>query len=618
MGYRTLKDCLDDLERHGRLRRIDVEIDPHLEAAAIHRRVFAAGGPALLFTNVKGCRFPMASNLFGTVERAKWIFRDTLKAVGHLVDLKIEPERALKNPLGYLDAVRPALSMLPRPVGSGPVLKNTCRLSELPQMTSWPNDGGPFVTLPQVYTEDPAKPGLMASNLGMYRVQLAGNDYKVDGEVGLHYQIHRSIGVHHTKALEKGEPLRVNVFVGGGPAMAVAAVMPLPEGMSELTFAGALSNRATRMAKHPLGGPRIAAEADFCISGTIEPETKPEGPFGDHLGYYAKVHDFPVLKVDAVYHRDDAVWPFTVVHRPPAEDTAFGALIHEITGPIIPTVLPGVRQVHAVDEAGVHPLLLAVGSERYTPYGEDRRPQEILTQANAILGQGQLSLAKYLMIADGKGEPGLDCDDMPAFFRHVLERVDWSRDLHFQTRTTIDTLDYSAGMRLNEGSKVVIAAAGPKRRDLPTGWTGTVPLPDGCDGIYVVAPGIAAIGGRKHAPPEGQRRDPLLRNLAASLDDPRHPLADFPLIVLCDDPAFTAESWHNFLWVTFTRSNPSADLDGGGAFYDEDDKHWGCRGSLIIDARLKPWHAAVMEEDPDVTRRVEELAGPGGPLHGLY
>src|SRR5262249_6310856 len=204
----------------------------------------------------------------------------------------------------------------------------------------------------------------------------------------------------------------------------------------------------------------------------------PEGPFGDHLGYYSLAHPFPVLSVERVWHRKDAIWPFTVVGRPPQEDTTFGKLIHELTGPVIPTVVHGVHAVHAVDAAGVHPLLLAIGSERYVPYAPRRKAQELLTSANALLGQGQLSLAKYLLIVAREDNPDLDIHDIPAFLRHLLERMDWQTDLHFQTATTIDTLDYS-GTGLNEGSKVVIAAVGLARRTLSTALPADLRLPAG-------------------------------------------------------------------------------------------------------------------------------------------
>jgi 4-hydroxy-3-polyprenylbenzoate decarboxylase len=385
--------------------------------------------------------------------------------------------------------------------------------------------------------------------------------------------------------------------------------MPLPEGLSELSFAGALGGRRVRFVHSP-DSPPIAADADFCITGTVDPNLQlPEGPFGDHLGYYSLAHEFPVLNVEKVYHRDGAIWPFTVVGRPPQEDTCFGQIIHEITGPIIPTVIPGVHAVHAVDAAGVHPLLLAIGSERYVPYAPKRKPQELLTCANAILGQGQLSLAKYLMIVAREDNPNLDIHDIPAFLRHLLERVDWRTDLHFQTRTTIDTLDYS-GTGLNEGSKVVIAAAGPPYRTLATALPDRLVLPDGFTAPRVMLPGILIIQGPAYSSEGETAAERFCRAF-----QPGDQINAFPLVVLVDDSEFTARNLNNWLWVTFTRSNPAADMHGIGAFTHQ--KHWGCEGALMIDARIKPHHAPPLEEDPDVSRRVDALAAPGGPLYRI-
>jgi 4-hydroxy-3-polyprenylbenzoate decarboxylase len=394
--------------------------------------------------------------------------------------------------------------------------------------------------------------------------------------------------------------------------MTLAAVMPLPEGLPELAFAGALGGRRVRLVVEAPGGlhPALAADADFCITGTVDPNLQlPEGPFGDHLGYYSLAHDFPVLNVAKVYHRDGAIWPFTVVGRPPQEDTQFGAIIHEITGPIIPTVIPGLQAVHAVDAAGVHPLLLAIGSERYVPYAPKRKPQELLTCANAILGQGQLSLAKYLVIVAREDNPELDIHDIPVFLRHVLERVDWRTDLHFQTSTTIDTLDYS-GTGLNEGSKVVIAAAGPARRDLATLLTENLKLADGFSAPRLCLPGVVAVQGPRFSS-EGEAA--VERFCRAFY--PNDPINAFPLIVVVDDSEFAAGTLRNWLWVTFTRSNPAADVYGIGSFTRQ--KHWGCEGSLVIDARIKPHHAPPLEEDPEVSRRVDALGAPGGPLYRI-
>jgi len=611
MGYSNLQACLTDLEKHGHLIRIKEEVDPYLQMAAIHLRVFEHGGPAILFENVKGSKFPAVSNLFGTMERSKFIFRDSLDKVKTLVGLKSDPLKAIKHPFKYANVALTALSALPMKVSkNAPIGFAKCHISDLPQIVNWPNDGGPFITMPQVYTEDSDKPGIMNANLGMYRIQMAGNDYILNSEIGLHYQLHRGIGVHQTKANAKGQPLKVSIFVGGPPSHPVAAVMPLPEGLSEMTFAGALGNRRFRYF-YDEEGFCISADADFVITGTVEPhENKPEGPFGDHLGYYSLKHPFPLLKVHNVYHRENAVWSFTVVGRPPQEDTSFGALIHEITGSALSQEIPGLHAVNAVDAAGVRPLLFAIGSERYTPYIQERKPQEILTIANHILGTNQLSLAKYLFIAAQEDDPALNVNDVAAFFKHILQRIDLARDLHFYTRTTIDTLDYS-GSGLNSGSKVVAAAAGDIKRELWNEMPADFSLPKPFSSYKMVMPGIMAV----EVPKNIRTSDmPLMMEILqehfGEMD-----LEGLPLIVLCDDAAFAAQNINNFVWVTFTRSNPSHDIYGINEFTEH--KHWGCNGPLIIDARIKPHHAPVLEKDAEVEKLVDKMGESGGALYGV-
>ena len=607
--YSSLRECVSDLERHGHLIRVTEQVDPHLEMAEIQRRVYEVGGPAVLYTNVRGSKFACVSNMFGSPARTRFIFRKTLETVQKMIDLKVDPSALLKKPWRYIDAGFGALHTRPKRAVTAKALCCTCRLSELPQIQSWPDDGGPFITLPQVYSEHPDHPGTGLSNLGMYRIQLAGNEYVPDQEVGLHYQIHRSIGVHHAAALRRREPLRVSIFVGGPPAHTVAAVMPLPEGLSELMFAGALAGRRFRFSVDSAGHV-LSADADFVLTGTVYPDRmKPEGPFGDHLGYYSLKHEFPFVVIDNVYHRRDAIWPFTVVGRPPQEDTGFGDLIHEITGPVLPTMIAGLKAVHAVDAAGVHPLLLAIGSERYTPY-EERRPMEILTIANALLGQGQLSLAKYLLIVAAEDNPALDIHDIRGFFVHALKRVRWETDLHFQTRTTMDTLDYT-GDAVHEGSKLVIAAAGKERRSLNSELPASLHLPDGFKNPSIVLPGVLAISGSNYVDKQNALTGILALKKALAGQD----LTGFPLVLVVDDSSFVCQSLNNFLWVVFTRSNPAADIDGVGDFCDQ--KHWGCRGSLIIDARIKPHHAPPLIQDPVITRKVNELASKGHSLHGI-
>jgi 4-hydroxy-3-polyprenylbenzoate decarboxylase len=611
MGYNSLQACVTDLEKHGHLIRIKEEVDPYLQMAAIHLRVFEHQGPAILFENVKGSKFPAVSNLFGTLDRSRFIFRDTLDKIKTLVDIKNDPIKAIKNPFKYANTALTALSALPMKVRKdAPINFGRALISEIPQIVNWPMDGGSFVTMPQVYTEDADQPGIMNANLGMYRIQLGGNDYVQDKEIGLHYQLHRGIGVHQTKANAKGQPLKVSIFVGGPPAHPVAAVMPLPEGLSEMTFGGALGNRRFRYFYDDEGF-CISADADFVITGTVMPmENKPEGPFGDHLGYYSLAHPFPLMKVHNVYHKKDAIWSFTVVGRPPQEDTSFGALIHDITGNAIPKEIPGLHAVNAVDAAGVHPLLFAIGSERYTPYVKERYPQEIITIANHILGKGQLSLAKYLFIAAKEDNPTLDVNDIGGFLKHILQRIDLTRDLHFHTRTTIDTLDYS-GEGLNSGSKVAITVAGDIKRELWNELPAAFSLPRPFVNHKMVMPGVLAV----EVPKNIRTSDmPLmLEILQEHLAEAE--LSGLPLMVLCDDAGFTAQTINNFVWVTFTRSNPSHDIYGINSFTEH--KHWGCHGPLMIDARIKPHHAPVLERDPAVEKLVDKMGEPGGVLHGV-
>ena len=609
MSYKSLKQAIQDLEQHGKLLRIKTEVDPDLEMAEIHRRIYDAQGPAILYEKVKGSPFAAASNLYGTTERTRFLFRHTMANVQKIIELKIDPIQLLKNPMRYWKAPFTALHGLPKKARfSKPIAFGETKISQLPQVKSWGMDGGAFVTLPQVFSMEPNGRDIMKSNLGMYRIQMSGNDYKMDEEIGLHYQLHRGIGVHHTAYNNSDLPFKVSIFVGGPPSNAFSAIMPLPEGLSELTFAGLLNGRRFRYFQQD--GYTLSADADFCITGTVLKDKKmPEGPFGDHLGYYSLKHDFPVMKVDKVYHRKDAIWHFTVVGRPPAEDSSFGYLIHELVKELAPQEFPGLKEVNAVDAAGVHPLLLAIGSERYMPFRE-RRPEELLTIANHLLGKGQTTLAKYLFITNHSDNPKLNTHDIHDYFKHVLERVDWTRDLHFQTKTTIDTLDYS-GDGWNAGSKLVVACCGAPKRSLSTDLPTNFDLPIGFSNPKFVQAGILAIKGPKHSTPEeGQA---AMLQLEQYLE--RYDWDTIPMILVVDDSDFVAQTLNNFLWVTFTRSNPSHDVYGVHSFIEH--KHWGCKGALIIDARIKQHHAPPLIVDEKTKRNVDKLFSKGGELYGV-
>ena len=610
MGYKSLRACLDDLEKNNHLVRIKEEVDPNLEMAAIHLRVHEMGGPAILFENVKGTEFKCASNIFGTLDRSKFIFRDTLSKIQTLIEIKNNPIKALKNPFKYANISLTALSALPlkNPL-SKPVLFKETTIDKIPLIKHWPMDGGAFVTLPQVYSEDIDKPGIMNSNLGMYRIQLNGNDYILNKEIGLHYQLHRGIGVHQSKANKLGKPLKVSIFIGGPPSHSVAAVMPLPEGLSEMTFAGALGNRRFRYTYQD--GFCVSTDADFVITGEVYPnENKPEGPFGDHLGYYSLKHNFPLMRVHKVYHREDAIWPFTVVGRPPQEDTSFGQIIHELTGDAIKFELPGVKEVHAVDAAGVHPLLLAIGSERYTPFNQTKQPAELLTIANHILGKGQLSLAKYLFITADETNK-ISTHQESEFYQFILERINLKRDLHFYTNTSIDTLDYS-GTSLNSGSKLVVAAYGEVLRKLSTTINTSLKELNTLQNPQVAIPGVLVLQGNKFENYEKTTQE--FENFNEEVKQKNINLEGFPMIVIADDSEFTAANLKNWLWVTFTRSNPSHDIYGVNSFTEY--KHFGC-DNIIIDARIKPHHAPVLEKNPEIEKRVDKLFEKGGSLYNL-
>lgn len=629
--YKSLEQALLDLEKAGMLKRIHAEVDPHLEMAEIARENFRQGGPALLFEHVKGSKFRAACNIFGSDERFSFLFRDGFEQTKIAVDFKSNPvtffKEFFKHPTPselrrLIKAGCAGLKSLPMRSGSTSDFEE-CSLSDLPQLVSWPLDGGAFITLPQVATRPSENANILQTNVGMYRIQISGNDYIPNEECGLHYQIKRDIARHHQKSLEEGRPLKVSIFIGGPPSHTFAAVMPMPENLSELLFAGMLGNRRFRYFEHD--GYLISSDADFCILGELEPGLKPEGPFGDHIGYYSGRHDFPCMKVKKILCKKNAIFPFTVVGRPPQEDTLFGKFIHKITEPMVPASLPGVYGIHAVDDAGVHPLCLALGSEAFRPYAtaEEREPMELLKTANALLGFNQASLTKYLLIAAKEDSASLDVNDVPAFFTHILERIHFERDLHFQTSTTIDTLDYT-GTSLNHGSKVVIAAAGVKCRELRNNPSDleSLTLPQGFKVAAIVMPGILMIEGpayKKSATFDTNETIETFRDLKDALAHWKF-RENYPWISIIDEgatneansEASTNNILSDFLWLTFTRSDPAQDIYG----LDEtvEDKHWKCKAPLIIDARIKPHHQKQLTIPAEITAKAKQILIDSGVL----
>jgi UbiD family decarboxylase len=587
-GLPDLRAFLDRLRREGDLAVVGAPVDARLEAAEIHRRVIAAGGPALLFTRVTGASFPLATNLFGTRRRAEMAFGTRpMQLVRRLVQLAQELMPPTPARLwGARDVVGDALRIGMRRRRTGPVLDvvtNDVRLDHLPALTCWPEDGGPFLTLPLVYTESPTGHG---HNLAIYRMQV--HDART---AGMHWQIGKGGGFHYAAAEAKGQPLPVTVFLGGPPALILSAIAPLPENVPELMLASLLLGRRLGRVDAGYAHPLIA-EAEFALIGQVPPGLRrPEGPFGDHYGYYSLTHDYPVFEVQALAHRRDAIYPATVVGKPRQEDFFIGDLLQELLSPLFPLVMPGVRDLWSYGETGYHSLAAAVVRERYA--------REAMASAFRILGEGQLSLTKFLLLTD---QP-VDLRDFRATLEHVLARTRPQTDLFVFANLSMDTLDYT-GPRVNEGSKGVWLGLGPPIRELPRAFAPGVPVPVDVTDVRVFCGGCLVVGGLPHADePEAGAR------LAA------HPaFAGWPLLVLTDEPARAARSPVNFLWTTFTRFEPAADIYAAKRTLVRN--HVAYDPPILIDARLKPGFPAELFCDErtaaTVSRRWAEYFPGGG------
>jgi UbiD family decarboxylase len=588
-SFPDLRSFLDRLRRDGDLAVVEAPVDARLEAAEIHRRVIAAGGPALLFTQVRGADFPLATNLFGTWRRSELAFGERplrlIRRLVHLAETLLPPTPA--KLWGARDLAREALRIGSARRRSGPVsevVTADVRLDRLPVLTTWPEDGGPFITLPLVYTEHPAGKG---HNLGMYRLQV--HDART---TGMHWQIGKGGGFHYAVAEAKGEALPVTVFLGGPPALVLAAIAPLPENVPELMLASLIAGeRLPRIAGVEGMGPHpLVANAEFALIGRVPPRVRqPEGPFGDHYGYYSLRHDYPVFEVERMARRRDAIFPATVVGKPRQEDYFIGDLLQELLSPLFPLVMPGVEALWSYGETGYHSLAGAVVKERYR--------REAMASAFRILGEGQLSLTKFLLVTDRP----VDLKDFRATLTHLLERTNPETDLYVFSNLSMDTLDYT-GPRVNEGSKGVWLGLGDPVRELPHEFTAPE-LPQGLTDVHVFCPGCLVLGGPRFADDPG-----------AAARFAVHPaFAGWPLLVLTDEPRRAAASPVNFLWTTFTRFEPAADLHAAG--HELVRHHLSYRAPILIDARMKPWFPAELFADEEtaalVTRRWKEYF-PGG------
>jgi UbiD family decarboxylase len=575
--HRNLRSYLELLRRERDILEVSAEVDPHLELAEIHRRIIEREGPALLFNKVKGSPYPVVTNLFGTVRRIELAFgprpEEFVRRAVHVAESLLPPKPSALWQQRTL--ALEALKLGTRRVRRAPVMEvvdRPARLDELPVLTTWQEDGGPFFTLPLVYTE---RPMTHKHNLGIYRMQ------RFDARTtGMHWQIHKGGGFHYHEAEALNRSLPVTVFLGGPPALILSAVAPLPEDVPELVLASLLAGEKIRVVENPLEGHahRLVAEAEFALVGHVPPhERKPEGPFGDHYGYYSLKHDYPVFNVEAVFHRKDAIYPATVVGKPRQEDFFIGDYLQQLLSPLFPLVMPGVRDLWSYGETGFHSLAAAVVRERYG--------REALVSAFRILGEGQLSLTKFLILTDTPQ----DLRDFRKLFEHVLARFRPESDLFIFSNTSMDTLDYTSG-QVNSGSKAVMLGLGDAVRELPREFRGT--LPDAVTRVEVFCPGCLVVQGLSFTEDKDQAAR-IAREEA---------FADWPLIVMHDD-AGVARSVTDFLWATWTRFEPASDIHAAETSVRR--HHLSYTAPIVIDARMKPGYPDELVVRPDVATLVE-------------
>jgi UbiD family decarboxylase len=580
--YADLREFLQELERRGQLVRIQREVDPDQEITVIQHRVIAFQGPALLFERVKGSPYRVVSNLFGTRQRValacgaepEEMGRRLARVVRHLMPPSLGNLWRMRRDLRRLLPVRL------RRVSRGPVLETRIQpadLNMLPVLTCWPEDSGPFFTLPLVHTTDPETG---QGNLGIYRLQ------RFDAlSTGMHWQIERGGGFHFHKAMRMGRPMPVSVILGGPPALIIAAVAPLPEGVDERLLAAYLMQRPLSVIRRDASGHRIPAAAEFVLEGQVTPgDTRWEGPFGDHFGHYSEAADYPVFRVQRVLARRDAIYPATVVGKPVQEDYYIGEALQELTLPLLYQIKPAIKGLWAYPETGFHPLAVMAVEERY--------PREALKYTLSMLGEGHVSMTKVMVTVDS----GVDVRN----FRAVSAAL-WSHlkpeGIHLLSPTAQDTLDFT-GPAMNTGSRLIMVATrgddGPQRTTQP-------PLPLEVTELHLQVMEAVAVGpaflmlkvadgfNDLDALQELLRRDKVARQYL------------FQVLVSEDVPV---QDPVMRLWGWFTRFDPAADLHPAGSRIQGNRVIF--EFPILIDARWKKGYPRPVAFDPEVERRVNE------------
>lgn len=576
MSFRSLRSFLDFLESKGDLRRVKLEVDPHLEITEIVTRVVKSEGPALLFENVKGSAFPLAVNILGAKRRIEWALGlPPAELGGSLVRLAQDiPNFSFRKLFGH----RPLLKRLwksgtkrrsPAPVQE--VIEEP-NLEKLPFLFCWPKDGGRFGTLGLIFTQSPKT---KIRNVGIYRMHV----YSAT-TTGMHYQIQKGGGFHYFECEEMGIPQEVAVVCGADPALILSAVAPLPEGVDEIRLAGFLRRAATRMVKAKTLNLDIPAEAELVIEGVCPPnERQDEGPFGDHFGHYSHPAPFPVFHAQKITRRRDAIFTGSIVGKPPQEDRWMGDAVQEVLGPLIKLMHPEIEDIWSYYQAGFHNLLVVSVANRFAKEG--------VKTALSLLGQGQLGLTKVALLVSA----GVDVKNFRAVLREIAVNFDPAEDFLLLPGVPLDTLDFTS-FKMNLGSKMILdatrkAGSSPSSEKPNLDWLKSVP------GIeeFVLLENCLLVVKTKN---DGRR---LVEDLVQKLNAPVK-------MVAAVSPDVDLRDEVNLLWGIFTRFDcardvvfTSAKLIGASPVY---------RGVLGIDATFKSGYPLPVEMDLQVVKKVDE------------
>lgn len=561
---KNLQDFLSVLRKKKLLKDVFCPVDPNLELAEIHRRIICDGGPALLFHNVKGSSFPVVTNLYGTQERTDLAFSsapddlfDKVLSLTESFSFSLDffwKNRYLLKRFLSIGTKKSYFSLLKKNLQKSP------NLYQLPLIKSWPEDGGSFITLPLVYTESPLSG---VPNLGMYRLQRFDKH-----TLGLHFQIQKGGGFHYQEAEKLNIPLPVSIFLGGPPALMLAAIAPLPEKASELLLASFLLCKKINFFKTSFPYP-IFSDCEFALLGYAPPhERKEEGPFGDHLGYYSLKHLFPLFKCSYMYHKKNAIYPATIVGKPRQEDFYLGNKIQTFLSPILSKLMPGIVNLHSYGDAGFHPLSAAQITERYE--------RQSLSLAFRILGEGQLSLTKFLLMTD----QNVPLNDIKTTLIAVLERFNPKYDLRIFAHTSQDTLDYT-GREYCKGSKGVLIGLGKKIRNLPTTYNAQDTIP-GIKNIKAFCSGCLLL--------EPYHKD--FFSLEQLIDNPF--LKPWPLVILVNSVSSATKDNISFLWEVFTRFDPAFDISAKTLLTCHNLEY---SLPIVINALMKPYYPKEVQSD---------------------